>query len=255
MTNVFREALHRNELVVGAWIQIPHPSVAEIFAAAGFDWICVDIEHGSIGLESMANLFRAIENGGSTPVARLPDNDRVWIKRSLDAGAQGLIIPMVNSAEEAERAVSQANYPPRGERGFGYSRANMYGMDFDSYIRKANNDIAMIMQIEHREGINQLEDIVRVQGVDGVFIGPLDLSGSYGKTGELECKEMQKALEKYLTVCRDEGIPAGMHIVRPDLESITKAVEEGYRLLVLGLDVVFLDEGAKESLSILNNEG
>ena len=134
-------------------MQIGHCAVAEIFARAGFDWICVDLEHGAIDLETMTNIFRTIDAYDCIPVARLPLNDPVWIHRSLDAGARGLIIPMVQSAGEAEQSIKEAKYPPMGIRGFGYSRANMHGMDFDSYIKEANEEIAMVMQIEHKNAI------------------------------------------------------------------------------------------------------
>lgn len=246
MENKLRAALLNNELSLGTWIQIGHPAVAEIFARVGYDWVCVDMEHGSIDLESMTDIFRAITANDSVPVARLPMNDPIWIRRSLDAGAMGLIIPMVNSAEEIESAVRYAKYPPRGERGFGYSRANMFGMDFENYIKKANQAITIIAQIEHREGIENIDAILQVPDVDGVFIGPLDLSGSYGKVGQLECPEMKEAFKTYLDACKKYNTCAGLHIVRPNANSIKDAVTQGYRLVALGVDGVFL-EGASTS--------
>ena len=149
----FREALLKNKLSIGTWIQIGHPALAEILARVGYDWICVDLEHGSIDIESLTDLFRAVEVNDCVPIARLPFNDPIWIRRSLDAGAMGLIIPMVNSAQEIKAAIRHAKYPPRGERGYGYSRANSYGMDFKEYIAEANETIAIIAQIEHKDGI------------------------------------------------------------------------------------------------------
>lgn len=250
MKNKFRKALLNRELTFGAWMQIGHPAIAEIFAKAGFDWICVDLEHGAIDLETMTNIFRTIDALDCVPVARLPLNDLVWIHRSLDAGAKGLIIPMVKAAEEAERAIREAKYPPRGVRGFGYSRANMYGMEFDEYVKTANDEIAMVMQIEHKDAIANLEDIVKVDGVDGLFIGPLDLSGSMGITGQLDHPDMLAALDKYRKVCQDNNKSAGMHIVRPNPENIRAAIEEGYTLVALGLDNVFLDENSKLTLKL-----
>ena len=250
MKNKFRKALLNRELTFGAWMQIGHPAIAEIFAKAGFDWICVDLEHGAIDLETMTNIFRTIDALDCVPVARLPLNDLVWIHRSLDAGAKGLIIPMVKAAEEAERAIREAKYPPRGVRGFGYSRANMYGMEFDEYVKTANDEIAMVMQIEHKDAIANLEDIVKVDGVDGLFIGPLDLSGSMGITGQLDHPDMLAALDKYRKVCQDNNKSAGMHIGRPNPENIRAAIEEGYTLVALGLDNVFLDENSKLTLKL-----
>jgi 2-keto-3-deoxy-L-rhamnonate aldolase RhmA len=251
--NRMRTALMNNELTLGTWIQIGHPAIAEILAGIGYDWICVDMEHGAIDLETMTHVFRAIEVGGSIPVVRLPKNDPIWIRRSLDAGAMGLIIPMVNSAEEADAAIRCAKYPPRGERGYGYSRANRYGMEFEESIGSTNDSIALIAQIEHRTGIENIDAILQVPDVDGVFIGPLDLSGSYGKSGQLDCPEMKDALRRYLDACEKHHKCAGIHIVRPDDTSIKNAVEQGYRMIALGVDGVFLEMASKNAMSAARN--
>ena len=243
-----REALKQRQLTLGGWIQIGHPACAEVFARAGLDWVCVDLEHGAIDLETLANMFRALDALRCTPVARLPVNDPVWIHRVLDAGARGLIIPMVKTAAEAEAAVCEAKYPPRGVRGFGYSRANMHGMDFDRYIKTANDDIAMVMQIEHKDALANLDAILAVPDVDALFIGPLDLSGSMGITGQLQHPDMVAALATYRSACAAHGTTAGTHIVRPTAESIATAIDEGYTLIALGVDVVFLDQGVTAAL-------
>jgi len=251
MKNKMRKDLLDKKMTIGAWMQIGHPAIAEIFAKAGFDWICVDLEHGVIDLEVMANIFRTIDAFDCVPVARLPINDPVWIHRSLDAGARGLIIPMIKTAAEAESSVKEAMYPPRGVRGFGYSRANMHGMDFDEYIKSANDEIAMIMQIEHKDAIDNLEEIVKVKGVDGLFIGPLDLSGSMGITGQTEHPDMVAALEKYREVAAEANISFGIHIVRPSEKNIKFNIQQGYTMIALGLDIVFLDESAKMAIKAL----
>jgi 2-keto-3-deoxy-L-rhamnonate aldolase RhmA len=248
MKNKLRRALLEREVTLGSWIQIGHPACAEVMARAGFDWVCVDLEHGAIDLETMTNIFRALGGFDCVPVARLPLNDPIWIHRTLDAGARGLIIPMVKTAAEAEAAVREAKYPPRGVRGFGYSRANLYGADFKTYIASANDEIAMVMQIEHKDAIANLDAILSVDGVDGVFIGPLDLSGSMGITGKLDHPQMLAALEKYCSVCRAHKKPAGMHIVRPNEENVRRALDEGYTMLALGLDNVFMEQSARASL-------
>jgi 2-keto-3-deoxy-L-rhamnonate aldolase RhmA len=248
MKNKLRKALLERKVSLGAWMQIGHPACAEIFARAGFDWVCVDLEHGAIDLETMTDIFRTLAGFDCVPVARLPLNDPVWIHRSLDAGARGLIIPMVKTAEEAENAIREAKYPPRGVRGFGYSRANMHGMDFSSYIASANEEIAMVMQIEHKDAIGNLDAILEVPGVDGLFIGPLDLSGSMGITGQMEHPDMVGALNKYLSACAAHKATAGMHIVRPTADNIRQSLDKGYTLIALGLDNVFLDDSSKASL-------
>ena len=246
--NGVRTALLKREVTLGAWIQIGHPASAEVMARAGFDWVCVDLEHGIIDLESTANIFRAVGGFDCIPMARLPLNDPIWIHRTLDAGARGLIIPMVKTAAEAEAAIREAKYPPRGTRGFGFSRANRYGADFAEYIASANEDIAMIMQIEHKDAIANLDAILQVKGVDGVFIGPLDLSGSMGITGELDHPQMVLALEKYRNACRTHQKSAGLHIIRPTDENVRRALDEGYTMLALGLDNIFMEQSARAAL-------
>lgn len=248
MKNKLRRALLQREVTLGSWIQIGHPATAEVLARAGFDWVCVDLEHGAIDLETTAGIFRALGGSDCVPVARLPANDPVWIHRVLDAGAGALIIPMVKTAAEAEAAVREAKYPPRGRRGYGYSRANGHGADFGAYIASANDEIAMVMQIEHHEAVANLDAILEVEGVDGVFIGPLDLSGSMGITGQMEHPRMVAALAEYRAVCARREKTAGLHIVRPDEAGIRRALAEGYTMLALGLDTVFLQEGARASL-------
>ncbi len=247
--NKLKEALYNNTVSVGTWIQIGHPACAEILANNGFDWICIDLEHGIIDLESMTGLFRAIESAGSIPVARIPANNPVWIHRTLDAGAKGLIIPMINNKKEAQAAIRESKYPPVGCRGFGFSRANAYGSDFDNYIKKANDDIAIILQIEHIEAINNIDDILALSDFDGTFIGPLDLAGSMN-IDNLDDSLFKNALKKYLESSKKHNKAPGMHIVRPDIDNIKKTINDGYKMIALGLDTVFLEEKSKEMLSV-----
>ncbi len=248
MKNKLRRALLQREVTLGSWIQIGHPATAEVLARVGYDWVCVDLEHGAIDLESTTNIFRALGGFDCVPIARLPLNDPLWIHRVLDAGARGLIIPMVKTAAEAEAAVREAKYPPRGTRGFGYSRANGHGADFAASIVSANEEIAMIMQIEHKDAVANLDAILRVDGVDGVFVGPLDLSGSMGITGQLDHPRMLAALEEYRATCRAHQKTAGLHIVRPDEANVRRALDEGYTMLALGLDNVFMEQAARAAL-------
>lgn len=248
MNNKLRRALIDKTLTLGAWLQIGHPASAELLARAGFDWVCVDLEHGAIGLETMTNIFRALGTFDCAPVARLPLNDPTWIHRTLDAGARALIIPMVKTAEEAKNAVREAKYPPHGTRGFGFSRANMHGIDFSDYTSTANDEIAMIMQIEHHEAIANLDEILAVEGIDGLFIGPYDLSGSMGITGQFDHPRMTEALDTFLASCREHGMAAGTHVVQPDETSVARAIQDGYTLIALGIDTLYLYNGAAAAI-------
>ncbi len=254
MKNHFRGALLNRELTLGAWMQIGHPAPAELFGRLGFDWICVDLEHGAIELETMTGIFRTAAAFDSVPVARLPLNDPIWIKRTLDAGAGGLIIPMVNSAEEARKAVREAKYPPLGQRGYGFSRANLHGLDFAEAIQSANEETALVVQIEHKDGIGALEEILEVPGVDGAFIGPMDLSGSYGKTGQMDDPEVVAALERFREVCGKKGMAAGMHVVNTGAANVQAALRDGYSMIALGVDLVFLAGAAREAIALARGQ-
>jgi len=247
MSKLRRACLERTP-TFGGWLQIGHPTPAEIHARAGFDWVCADLEHGIIGIETLAGIFRALSGFDCVPVARVPANDPVWIRRSLDAGARGIIVPMINSAEEAERAVCAAKYPPRGERGFGYCRANAHGIDFAEYARTANDETAVILQVEHLKAIDNLEAIAAVADVDALFIGPYDLSGSLGVPGELEDPKVRDALERFRETCRERGMAMGLHLVRPTEASLQRSLAEGYTFLALGLDTVLMETAARQAL-------
>jgi len=246
--NKLKESLKNNKASFGSWIQISHPSIIEIIANNSYkklDWICIDMEHGAIGIESMTNLIRTIENYDITPIVRIPKNDSMWIHRVLDAGAKGLVIPMVNRGSEALEAVSEALYAPLGNRSFGYSRANSYGSDFDNYIKTANDEISIVIQIEHINAINELDSILDVNGIDGTFIGPYDLSGSLGVLGDFENDKYKNALNTYISKSYNHSIPTGLHIVRPNRKNIKKALDEGYKIISIGTDAVFLEEYCK----------
>jgi 2-dehydro-3-deoxyglucarate aldolase len=168
----------RSAVTYGSWVQIGHPAMAELMASLGFDWIAVDFEHGPVDLGQSLSLIQAIKGQGVVPYARLPYNDLFWIRRALDTGFMGLIIPMVNTAREAASAVNIAKYPPVGQRGIGFCPANMYGTRIDDMIANANRDIKIIAQIETAASVENVQAILEVEGIDGVFMGPYDLSGS-----------------------------------------------------------------------------
>jgi len=247
--NKLKQALKNDEVSLGAWVQIPHPAVVEIIARncdEKLDWICIDMEHGSIGIESMTNLIRTIEKFDITPIVRIPKNDYIWIHRALDAGAKGLIIPMIKSGHEASEAVLEALYPPLGKRSFGYSRANNYGADFDNYVKTANDEISIVIQIEHIDAINELDFILDIKGVDATFIGPYDLSGSMGVSGDFESKEYSDALILYHNKSYKHSVPRGIHLVRYNKKELKFLKTVGFKMIAIGIDTVFLEEKCTE---------
>ena len=238
------------KLSIGSWCGIGHPAVADMLARAGFEWLALDCEHGEAENADIGNFCRACHQYGSVPYVRVKSNDVMSIRRALDLGAQGVIVPLVNSAAEAERAVQSANYPPRGVRGFAWQRGNAWGEDFDGYA--ANFRPVVIVMIESAAAVAEIDAIMKVDGVDGCLIGPYDLSGSYGIPGQTDAPVVTEACAKVAKAAVDAGKMAGAHIVIPTRERIETALKQGYTLLALGVDEWFLRSGAAQAMQALN---
>lgn len=251
--NKIRKAMLAGKPTIGTWIQTGNPVVAEILARVGYDWIAVDCEHSSIGIEMFAETARGIYGRDVVTLARVRENDMLAIRQVLDVGAEGVIVPMVNSAEEARRAVKAAKYPPIGERGFGYCRANNWGIDFTSYAEKANDDVCVVVMIESKQAVECIDEILEVEGVDGVFIGPYDMSGSYGCVGRTDEPVVVEACAKVLEACKRHGKAAGEHIVLPNERNVSKALADGFTFIALGTDIVFLADAARDALTFVKN--
>lgn len=247
--NPVRQALLECRRTLGTWIQAGHPAIAEILGSAGFDWIAADMEHTDIDNAQFANLARGMAGRGPVPLARVRENDTLAIRQVLDLGAQGVIVPLVHSAADARRAVEAAKYPPLGVRGYCFSRMNDWGRDFDAYAAQANEDIAVVVMIESSEGVDHIDDILAVDGVDGVFVGPYDLSGSCGVPGQTSHEKVHGGCRRVVEACRAAKKSAGLHVVIPTAEHIAAAEDEGFTFIALGVDTVFLDRGAREALA------
>ena len=230
-------------------MQVGHPAAAEILAQVGFDWIAVDCEHSDIAIGEFTALARAMTGRGPVPLARVRENSTLDIRQVLDMGAGGVIVPLVNTAAEAERAVAAAKYPPIGKRGYGFARINQYGVAFDAYAAAANANTAVVVMIETKTGVENVDAILAVDGVDGVFVGPYDMSGSYGVLGETRGKIVRDACAKVCAAAAAAGKSAGLHVVTPDPDAIQQAISEGFTFIALGMDTVFLDEGARAALA------
>jgi 2-keto-3-deoxy-L-rhamnonate aldolase RhmA len=248
-SNPVCRALREGRQTLGTWIQIGHPAVAEALAGAEFDWIAADMEHTDIDNAAFANLARGLYGRGIVPMARVRENDTLAIRQVLDLGAGGVIVPLVHTAADAERAVAAAKYPPRGVRGYAFSRMNDWGRNFAAYADAANNEIAVIVMIESRQGVDNIDAILAVEGVDGVFIGPYDLSGSCGVPGQTSHPDVTRGCRRVLEACKTAGKAAGMHVVIPDETAIRRAVADGFTFLALGVDTVFLGRGAAAAVT------
>lgn len=238
-----RQRLRDGGHSIGSWIQIPHGSVAEIMGQAGYDWVAVDLEHGSISVQQLPDLFRALEMGGTLPLARLAQGQPKDCKQALDAGAGGVIVPAVESAAHLEEIRNACRWPPAGTRGVGFSRANLFGKHFENYAKEAQAPLLVAM-IEHIRAIEHLEAIVRVPGLDALFIGPYDLSASMGLTAQFEHRDFQAALERIKNLAAKSQIACGVHVVAPSPEELRQRLDQGYRFVAYSIDAVFLNHGA-----------
>ena len=234
-----RKKLKENKVSIGSWMQINSPDVAEIMGKAGFDWVAVDMEHGSISNSDLPNIFRALECGGTLPLARIAKGTLSNCKQALDAGAGGIIAPMIMDIEQIQQIIEWCCWPPKGIRGVGYSRANLYGKYFDSYKDEAQMPI-VIAQIEHIKTVENLESILSVDSLDATIIGPYDLSASMNLTGDLEHPDVIKACNKVIDISIKMGTPTGLHVVDPDKEKLNNAIDHGYGFIAYSLDGVFL---------------
>ncbi len=239
------------KLSIGSWVGIGHPAVTEILAASGFEWLALDCEHGEAETASIGNFCRACRQFNCKPYVRVRSNDVLTIRRALDLGADGVVVPLVNSAAEAEQAVRAASYPPRGIRGFAWHRGNAWGRDFDTYA--ADFRPTVIVMIESKTAVEEIDAIMRVDGVDGCVIGPYDLSGSFGIPGQTDSPLVTEACAKVAKAAIAAGKMAGSHIVVPTPERIRLALDQGYTLLALGVDEWFLRNGAAQALQSLKD--
>jgi 2-keto-3-deoxy-L-rhamnonate aldolase RhmA len=236
-----KQCLKMNQLTIGSWITLAHPAIAEIMARAGFDWLTIDLEHSAITIREAEELIRVISLSGVPPLVRLTSNDSNQIKRVMDAGAHGVIVPMVNSREDAKKAVQSLYYPPVGQRGVGLARAQGYGTSFSAYQKWLEDEAVIIVMIEHIDAVNNLEEILTVPGIDGFIIGPYDLSTTMGIPGRFEDPRMVEAIEKIRTISSALGKTGGLHVVEPDSAKLREAIGNGFRFLAYSLDIRILD--------------
>jgi len=249
-----KERLNNKELTIGSWITLAHPAIAEIMAKAGFDWLVVDLEHSVITIREAEELIRVISLCGLVPLVRLSANEPIQIKRVMDAGAHGVIVPMVNTAEEARKAVESVRYPPDGKRGVGLARAHGYGSNFEQYKEWVNKESIVIVQVEHIKAVENLEATLSVEGVDGFIVGPYDLSGSLGIPGQFDNELMIEAMNKIQTFVRSSSKVPGYHVVEPDVDQLQHRVREGYRFLAYSVDIRMLDTCCRSAMKKLKEQ-
>jgi 2-dehydro-3-deoxyglucarate aldolase len=211
-------------------------------AATGLDFLTIDAEHAAVDLPQVQQLFQAVRAGNPAcaPLARVPGGDYASVKRYVDAGAEGVICPLVNRADQARELVEAVKYPPQGRRGLGFCRDNMYGLHLEERLEAANDAKLVCVQIEHIDGVKEMDRILAEDGVDAVFIGPYDLSASMGIPGQFTAPQYVEIVDRVLAACRRHGVVPGIHVIQPDVEQVFEACRKGYRLVAFSLDITVL---------------
>ena len=240
--NAFKHAIAAGQLQIGLWCSLCSNIAADIVRDCGFDWLLLDTEHSPNEIPDLLAQLQAVDGGQATPIVRPAWNDIVLIKRCLDIGAPALLVPYVQNPAEAKSAVAAVRYPPRGVRGVASaSRASRYGRTTD-YLKKADSEICLLVQVETSTALDELEAIATVEGVDGVFIGPSDLSASLGHVGNPAHPDVQEALQGAVTRLKAVGKPAG--ILTGNEDEIRRYIGWGYTFVAVGSDVGLLARGA-----------
>jgi 2-dehydro-3-deoxyglucarate aldolase len=243
MKETFRTRLKRNEFLLGTLLTLPSPELAEVLSLTGLDWLFVDLEHSPMDAAAAQAVLQAVA-GRLDCLLRVPANDEVWIKKALDTGATGVIVPQVNSAAEARQAVGWSRYPPQGTRSVGLGRAQGYGTDLQGYLGRSNAEVVLVVQAEHIQAVQNIEAILQVEGIDAVLVGPYDLSNSMGLPGQVEHPEVQAAIAQVRQACQAQGMPLG--IFTTSTEKAVELKEQGYSLLAVSTDALMVSAAVKE---------
>ena len=244
LANPFKKALLGATPQLGLWMSMGNAYSAEICAGAGFDWLLIDGEHSPNDLRSILTQLQAVAPYGAHPIVRPPIGETWLIKQLLDIGAQTLLVPMVDTAEQARELVQAMRYPPHGIRGVGsgFARASRFG-GIPDYLHRANDEVCLLVQVETQTGLQNLQAIAEVEGVDGVFIGPSDLSASLGHLGDTAHPEVLDAIHSAIDTIAQAGKAAGILAIQPDFAH--DCLERGCRFVAVGADVGLLAQGAR----------
>jgi 2-keto-3-deoxy-L-rhamnonate aldolase RhmA len=248
MPHNFKARLARGERLFGTMVTLPTPTTAEILAGVGFDWFFIDAEHGPLGTSEVLAILQAVSHRVAC-IVRVPEAAEVPIKKVLDMGAHGIIVPQVNTAQTAADIVRWAKYSPAGSRGVGLARAHGYGANFAQYIERANDEITVIVQAEHAQAVANIESITAVAGIDAIQLGPYDLSASMGKMGQITDPEVVAAIERIYSVCQQAELPVGSFGVTAD--AVQADIARGATMICAATDSLFLGQAASKMLAAI----
>lgn len=247
--------LDKETIYIGGWLNSGSPVIAEIMSLSGYDFVAIDVEHGPFDISDCLHILHAIKSGNSKciSVVRVSGNSYSEIKRYMDAGADGIICPLINSKEEALQLINSVKYYPEGKRGVGYSRSNDYGINIIDSIANDNKKSIVCVQIEHIDALDNLEDILSVEGIDAAMIGPYDLSSSMGLAGKLDHPRMEEAVDYILKVCIDKGVLPGIHVIDLDPDQVKQRIKLGYRFIAYSVDIKMISESSIKGLESIRS--
>jgi 2-dehydro-3-deoxyglucarate aldolase len=249
-----KSMFRKKETTIGSWVTFSDPAIAEIMAKSGFDWLVVDMEHSALSINQAQEIIRVINLCNVTPLVRVMENNPEIIKKFMDMGAHGVIVPRINTKTDAEKAVKAVKYPPIGTRGVGLFRAQNYSLDLKSYQKWNQENSIVIVQIEHIQGVENIKSIMDVDGIDGLIVGPYDLSASLGHPGEFKHSLVQEALQTIKTAIKNSSKPWGYHVVDPNVEAALGQLNQGYTFLAFGVDFLFFSINCRDKINSLRKE-
>jgi 2-dehydro-3-deoxyglucarate aldolase/4-hydroxy-2-oxoheptanedioate aldolase len=241
-----------NKPLIGTIYSLGSNPVAEIISNAGFDWVLIDMEHSTLSLDTVQTTLQVMGDK-ILKIVRVPGNDEIWIKRVLDTGCDGILVPMIKNAEEAAKAINSSRYPTMGQRSVGVARAHKFGAAFKEYVTRANDELIIMIQIEHIEAVKNIDSILAVPGVESIFIGPYDLSASMGLTGQVDHPEVRAAIDLVKKKCNASGIPYGIFGMSP--ESLENEINGGCTFLLCGADVSLISGVYNDMKAKLKRKG
>ena len=247
-----KNKLNQRKAVFAGWTSIGHPQITEMIARSGVDFIGIDLEHSTISQEQAQRIIAACHANAVVCLPRVASHDPESIRRLLDSGADGILVPTVETPAQVEKLIEAMKYPPEGRRGYGIARAQGYGNDFKAYTSTWNQESILILQIESLKAVDNIEALLDFEEVDGVMIGPYDLSGSLGIPGQIDSELVEKESQKVVESCKRHHKACGIHIVDPSNESIRSALDNGYTFLALSSDVFMLQKWGQETKRLLS---
>ena len=249
----FKTRLQNRDLMFAGWISFAHPSITETFARADLDFMLIDMEHSTISLEQGQRIVAASQSGGVPCMPRPVSHNNDYIKPLLESGADGILIQMVETDHQVRKIIDFAKYPPLGKRTYGVNRAQSYGFDLDEYFSNWNNSSSIMLQIESVEGVKNIEKLIDFDEVDGVMIGPLDLSGSLGVPGDVHHPLVIEASSHVIKACRNRGISCGTQLSNVSVDGVQGLLDLGYTYIILGSDLFVLCQWAMDMRNLVHS--